>query len=46
MDENTPGAGPAQAETPFADLPGKVVLVLQGRGALGAYQVRAYQALH
>ncbi len=27
-------------------LPGQVVLVLQGGGALGAYQVGAYQALH
>src|SRR2546422_10767132 len=27
-------------------LPGQVVLVLQGGGALGAYQAGAYQALH
>src|SRR3989441_3928983 len=27
-------------------LPGQVVLVLQGGGALGAYQVGVYQALH
>ena len=27
-------------------LPGRVVLVLQGGGALGAYQVGVYQALH
>src|SRR5438094_6660135 len=26
--------------------PGQIVLVLQGGGALGAYQVGAYQALH
>ena len=26
--------------------PGQVVLVLQGGGALGAYQVGVYQALH
>jgi NTE family protein len=29
-----------------ADLPGKVVLVLQGGGALGAYQGGVYQAMH
>jgi NTE family protein len=29
-----------------APLPGQVVLVLQGGGALGAYQVGVYQALH
>ena len=29
-----------------AGLPGQVVLVLQGGGALGAYQVGVYQALH
>src|SRR6476646_459328 len=27
-------------------LPGRVVLVMQGGGALGAYQVGVYQALH
>ena len=27
-------------------LPGQIVLVLQGGGALGAYQVGVYQALH
>src|SRR4030088_1130491 len=27
-------------------IPGQVVLVLQGGGALGAYQVGVYQALH
>lgn len=35
------------ATTPAADkLPGQVVLVLQGGGAIGAYQVGVYQALH
>jgi NTE family protein len=29
-----------------ADLPGQIVLVLQGGGALGAYQVGVYQAMH
>ena len=28
------------------ELPGQVVLVLQGGGALGAYQVGVFQALH
>ena len=28
------------------DLPGQVVLVLQGGGALGAYQAGVYEALH
>src|SRR4051812_48992119 len=28
------------------DLPGQVVLVLQGGGALGAYQIGVYEALH
>lgn len=46
MNEKTVGASPAQAEAPLAELPGKVVLVLQGGGALGAYQVGVYQALH
>jgi NTE family protein len=32
--------------TPRPGLPGQVVLVLQGGGALGAYQVGVYQALH
>jgi NTE family protein len=39
-----PGA-PARTEKKTA-LPGQVVLVLQGGGALGAYQVGVYQALH
>ncbi|HEY5309673.1 MAG TPA: patatin-like phospholipase family protein, partial [Casimicrobiaceae bacterium] len=34
----------AKAAAPV--LPGQVVLVLQGGGALGAYQVGVYQALH
>lgn len=38
VDSNTPSA----LDTP---LPGEVVLVLQGGGALGAYQVGVYQAL-
>ncbi|GLC92123.1 hypothetical protein Tamer19_15310 [Cupriavidus sp. TA19] len=48
MGENAkaPAASPAHAGAPFAELPGQVVLVLQGGGALGAYQVGVYQALH
>ena len=37
------GAG---AQPPQSSLPGQVVLVLQGGGALGAYQVGVYEALH
>ena len=44
-------APPAAAHAPDLQigkpgLPGQVVLVLQGGGALGAYQVGVYQALH
>lgn len=35
----------ARAARP-ADAPGQIVLVLQGGGALGAYQVGVYEALH
>ncbi len=34
------------ARTANASLPGQIVLVLQGGGALGAYQVGVYEALH
>jgi NTE family protein len=34
------------AQAPKAALPGQIVLVLQGGGALGAYQVGVYEALH
>ena len=40
---STSGIG---AVMPNAKLPGQVVLVLQGGGALGAYQVGVYEALH
>src|SRR5262249_37079651 len=36
----------AAAPAKRSDLPGQVVLVLQGGGALGAYQVGVYEALH
>ena len=39
-------AGVARARARSAQLPGQVVLVLQGGGAIGAYQVGVYQALH
>src|SRR3954465_11014767 len=38
-------ANPRKIE-PKSALPGQVVLVLQGGGALGAYQVGVYQAMH
>jgi NTE family protein len=41
-----PAKRPAAARTRRPDLPGQVVLVLQGGGALGAYQVGVYHALH
>ena len=40
-------AGHGRKETgKAAPLPGQVVLVLQGGGALGAYQVGVYEAMH
>ena len=42
MQDNSPSRG----ITPCKPLPGQVVLVLQGGGALGSYQVGVYQALH
>jgi NTE family protein len=36
----------ARVRAEKANLPGQVVLVLQGGGALGAYQIGVYQALH
>ena len=41
----TNGNGTAHASA-SSRIPGQVVLVLQGGGALGAYQVGVYQALH
>jgi NTE family protein len=40
------GDGETAAETNNRQLPGQVVLVFQGGGALGAYQGGVYQALH
>jgi NTE family protein len=42
-ERDAPSTG--QAET-AGDIPGQVVLVFQGGGALGAYQAGVYQALH
>ena len=43
----SPSAPPdPKGAAPVRTLPGQVVLVLQGGGALGAYQVGVYQALH
>ena len=43
----TDSSEPAQnREAPERKLPGHVVLVLQGGGALGSYQAGVYQALH
>ena len=39
-------ASASTARKPDIALPGQVVLVLQGGGALGAFQVGAYQSLH
>ena len=39
-------ARPAHAGASRAGLPGQAVLVLQGGGALGAFQVGAYEAMH
>jgi NTE family protein len=39
-------AGEVEAPASSTKLPGQVVLVLQGGGALGAYQAGVYEALH
>ncbi len=41
-----PASGARIAAPAGNGLPGQVVLVLQGGGALGAYQVGVYEALH
>jgi NTE family protein len=40
------GTSPPSIKSLAKDLPGQVVLVLQGGGALGSYQAGVYQALH
>jgi NTE family protein len=42
----TPSKATGARSTQRTGLPGQVVLVLQGGGALGAYQVGVYEALH
>ena len=39
-------AAPRRKNAPAAKLPEHIALVLQGGGALGAYQVGVYQGLH
>ncbi len=46
MDEVHRESSPPQLKSPDDSLPGQVVLVLQGGGALGSYQAGVYQALH
>ena len=41
---DTPGGTPEQPDC--SDIPGQIVFVLQGGGALGAYQAGVYEALH
>ena len=46
MDQITPKSEPSAEVRDRPRLPGQVVLVFQGGGALGAYQGGVYQALH
>jgi len=46
MDARTPSSDPALATGWRPDRCNRVALVLQGGGALGAYQAGVYQALH
>ena len=46
MAKSHPPRASSTRRTGHPALPGQVVLVLQGGGALGAYQVGVYQALH
>ena len=46
LHKNSPTPRQAAATAGRLALPGQVVLVLQGGGALGAYQVGVYEALH
>lgn len=40
------GAAQARGNSPKATMPGQIVLVMQGGGALGAFQAGVYEALH
>ncbi len=46
MIDTTADAIPPTIEALCQSLPGQIVLVLQGGGALGSYQGGVYQALH
>lgn len=46
MNEAQDNRSPHSINSPGEALPGQVVLVLQGGGALGSYQAGVYQALH
>src|SRR6202051_2214043 len=46
MDNGLDSQSVESIRSPRRTLPGQVVLVLQGGGALGSYQAGVYQALH
>jgi NTE family protein len=46
MNDRQDNHSPRDIRSPATNLPGQVVLVLQGGGALGSYQAGVYQALH
>ncbi len=46
MNDRQDNHSPRDIRSPPTNLPGQVVLVLQGGGALGSYQAGVYQALH
>src|SRR6202790_5711590 len=46
MDNGLDSQSVESIRSPGRTLPGQVVLVLQGGGALGSYQAGVYQALH
>src|ERR1700680_1942941 len=46
MDNGLDSQSVESIRSPSKNLPGQVVLVLQGGGALGSYQAGVYQALH
>src|SRR5437899_478742 len=46
MNDGHDNHSPRDVRSPATNLPGQVVLVLQGGGAVGSYQAGVYQALH
>jgi NTE family protein len=46
MNDRYDNHSPRDVRPPLTNLPGQVVLVLQGGGAVGSYQAGVYQALH